>query len=112
MSRMNMEQRDLIVALAVQGYQPIEIVRKLADCYQRVGLEVVRRVVVYERRKGTRIPRAARTGAPIIMPDAVAALKEPAMRRGMTVRALAREIITTVAMSGMVDAVLDDGASR
>ncbi|WP_201159425.1 hypothetical protein [Rhodoplanes elegans] len=109
MSRMNIEQRDLIIALAKAGTPPIEIVRKLADCYQRVGLETVRNVITYERSRGRLIPRCTRRGAPIVMPDVKASLREHATRRRMTVRALAREIITTVVASGMVDAVLDDG---
>lgn len=112
MGKLTSEQRRLVVAYAKQGLPPVAIVQKLADCYQRVGLESVRSVIVYERKKGARIPMLEGAQAPIVMPEARAVLQDHATRRRMTVRALAREIITAVAAAGIVDAVLDDGPCR
>lgn len=104
------EQRDRIIELAQTG-------KARRDIAVEVGVDRVSvyGVVAYARQCGTDIPRAM-TGKPVrdhrprvlVPPEVLEILRPHADRREMAVRDLAAEILTTVACSGLVTAILDD----
>lgn len=104
------QQRDRIIELAQSGMAR----RDIAD---EVGVERVSvyGVIAYARQCGADIPRAmagkpARDHRPrvLVPPEVLEILRPYADSREMAVRDLAAEILTTVACSGLVTAILDD----
>ncbi len=101
---------EAVVGLRAQGVPTREIARKLGIAIKTVS--ALERSGA--RKAGVRVaePRGLTTEggqAVVVSLDALRALRPHAAKRNLSVNALVRRLIDTVADEGMVDAVLDDG---
>ena len=98
---------EAVQALRSQNLPTHEIARRL-------GVEV--KTVTALEHSGARARRlrpAEAMGRTVVVPiDVLDALRPQAERRGLSVNALVRLIVETVADEAMVDAVLDDGVAE
>lgn len=109
------EQRDqAIVMLAAREIPPAIIEQQI-----RVSRETIYAVIAKARKNGAAIPYFKTSGAVhgrpqrrhiSLTPATLAKLAAPAELRGITPAELAGRIVEEVVSSGMIDAVLDDGA--
>lgn len=104
------QQRDRIIALARAGMARRDIADEVG-----VGRLSVYSAIAYARKCGTDIPVAhtekqVRDLRPrvLVSAEVLELLRPHAMRREMPVLDLAAEILSAVACSNLVDAVLDD----
>jgi len=106
--------RDDVIAMAMKGIRPADIIRKTG-----LGRNTVYADIYWARRHGIRLPTFRRgpsrdtTRRNLCVSEGVfSALGAAAVARGISTTMLAERLLTTIARDGLADAILDDGAGH